>query len=155
VIALPLLPPKVEAEAVAYDKYIIENSSCPFCDIISKESNGPRVIWEDENLFVLAPYASESPYGAWFLPKRHLRTIVDLSHAEKKSIAMAMKVVLGKLDELGISYNYFVENAVCGADYHMHIKLAPRPNVWAGLELGTGVIVNFMPPEKAAEIYRS
>jgi len=155
VIALPILPPKVEAESVAYDKYQLENDACPFCDIMSKESNGPRVIWEDDNLFVLAPYASESPYGAWFLPKRHIRTIAELSQTEKESIAMAMKVVLGKLDELGISYNYFVENAVGSSDYHMHIKLAPRPNVWAGLELGTGIIVNFMSPEKAAEIYRS
>jgi UDPglucose--hexose-1-phosphate uridylyltransferase len=155
VIALPLLPPKIKAEAEAYDRYKIEHGICPFCDIIIKEAGGPRVIWEDENLFVLAPYASESPYGAWFLPKRHIHAISDLSHAEKESFAKSMKVVLGKLDEFGISYNYFVENLVDSNDYHMHIKLAPRPNIWAGLELGTGIIVNPVAPERAAEIYRS
>lgn len=154
-IALPLLPPKVRAESEDYSRYVKENGTCPFCDIIEKEKNGPRIIWEDDNLFVLAPYASESPYGAWFLPKRHIHAISDMNYPEKESLAKAMKVVLGKLNEYGISYNYFVENLVDSNDYHMHIKLAPRPNIWAGLELGTGIIVNSVPPETAAEIYRS
>lgn len=154
IIALPLLPPKVEEEAEAYDKYYLQNNSCPFCDIIKKETDGPRVIWEDENIFVLSPYASESPYGAWFIPKRHLRTISYLRQSEKESFAKAMKIVLGKLNEFGISYNYFVENAVSSVDYHMHIKLSPRPNIWAGLELGTGIIINPVAPERATEIYR-
>jgi UDPglucose--hexose-1-phosphate uridylyltransferase len=154
VIALPILPPKIKSEVEAYDRYHLENNSCPFCDIIKNENGGPRVIWQDENLFVLAPYASESPYGAWFLPKRHVRTITDLTHGEKESFAKAMKLTLGKLDEFGIPYNYFVENAIDSLDYHMHIKLAPRPNIWAGLELGTGIIINPVAPEKAAEIYR-
>ena len=154
IIALPLLPPKALSEAAAYNKYRLDKSTCPYCDIIKEETGKPRVIWEDENLFVLAPYAGEAPYGAWFLPKRHVRYLADLNYSEKESIAKAMKAVLGVLDELGISYNYFVENAVNCEDYHMHIKLAPRPNIWAGLELGTGVIINPIPPEYAARIYR-
>lgn len=154
IIALPILPPKIEAEAEAFNKYRLENCSCPYCDVIKKESGKSRVIWEDENLFVLAPYASDSPYGAWFIPKRHIRLIGELNHAEKESIAKALKIVLGKLDEMGISYNYFVENAVNSEDYHLNIKLAPRPNIWAGLELGTGVVINSIPPEMAAKVYR-
>lgn len=154
VIALPLLPPKVREEAEAYDRYYLENNDCPFCDIIKKEIGSPRVIWEDENLFVLSPYASESPYGAWFIPKRHIRTISELSQSEKESFGKAMKMILGKLNEFGISYNYFVENAVNSMDYHMKLKLQPRPNIWAGLELGTGIIINPVSPERASEIYR-
>ncbi len=154
IIALPILPPKVEAEAEAYNRYRLENASCPYCDIIKQESGKSRVIWEDENLFVLAPYASDSPYGAWFLPKRHIRKISELNYEEKESIAKALKLTLGILDELGISYNYFVENEISCEDYHLNIKLAPRPNVWAGLELGTGVIINSIPPEMAAKVYR-
>lgn len=154
VIALPLLPPKTKSEIEAYDRYVVDENSCPYCDIIAKETDGPRMIWQDKNLFVVAPYASESPYGAWFIPKRHITSIADLSSAEKESFAKALKVVLGKLDELDISYNYFIENTVNDKDYHMHIKLSPRPNVWAGLELGTGIIVNPIAPEEAAKIYQ-
>lgn len=154
IIALPILPSKVENEARAFNKYRLEHMTCPYCDIILGETDKPRTIYEDENIFVLAPYASENPYEAWFLPRRHVSNITELTRSEKESIAIAMKKVLGKLDEMGISYNYFVENAVNQEDYHMHIRLAPRPNIWAGLELGTGVVINSVAPEDAARIYR-
>ena len=154
IYALPILPSQIENEAREYGKYRLEHGTCPYCDIIALESDRPRVIWQDENLFVLSPYASDSPYGAWLIPKRHIRQISDLTHAEKQSFGKAMKIVLGTLDKYGIAYNYFVENAVNDEDYHMYIKLAPRPNIWAGLELGTGVIINPIPPEYAARIYR-
>lgn len=154
VIAMPILPPKVESEARAYGKYRLEHTTCPYCDIIIKETDKPRVIWEDENLFVLSPYASDAPYGVWLIPKRHVRLVSELTRSEKESIAIALKMILGKLDEFGIAYNYFVENAVNNEDYHTHIKLAPRPNIWAGLELGTGVIINPIAPEYATRVYR-
>jgi UDPglucose--hexose-1-phosphate uridylyltransferase len=154
VMAIPFLPPKTEIEASAYNKYRLEQATCPYCDIIRKETDKSRVIWEDENLFVLAPYASSSPYGAWFLPKRHIRFLSELSRVEKESMAIAMKVLLTKLDEFGIAYNYFIENAVNQEDYHMNIKLTPRPNVWGGLEMGTGIVINPIAPELAAKFYR-
>ena len=154
IIALPLVPPKAVEEAEAFVRYELEHNSCPYCDIIQKEAGKNRVIWEDKNLFVFAPYASDSPYGAWFVPKRHMKNFTELTYSEKESFAKAMKIVLAKLDELGISYNYFFENAVNSEDYHTHMKLSPRPNIWAGLELGTGVIINPIPPEFAAKVYK-
>jgi UDPglucose--hexose-1-phosphate uridylyltransferase len=154
VYAMKTLPPKTESEARDYNKYRLEHMTCPYCDAILKETDGPRVIWEDENVFVLAPWASTSPYGAWLLPKRHVRFLSDLTRVEKESLAIGLKLLLNKLDDFGIAYNYFIENAVNEEDYHMHIKLAPRPNVWGGLELGTGIIINPISPEFAAKIYR-
>lgn len=154
IFALPLLPPEIKHEFMAYNDYKIEKDSCPYCDIIKKEQGKRRVIWEDEHLFVLAPFASQSPFGAWFLPKRHFRTIAEMTNAEKHSFAEAMKVVLGKLEDINVSYNYFFHNATESSDYHMHLELAPRPNVWAGLELGTGLIINPIAPEFAAKFYR-
>ncbi len=155
IMALPLVPPKVEEEACAFNRYRLENVSCPYCDIVADEQKkATRTIYEDDNLYVLAPYASDSPYGAWFIPKRHIGSITDLNHAEKLSLALALKPMLRMLDDFGISYNFFYENAINDEDYHTHLKLAPRPNIWAGLELGTGVIINSIPPEDAARMYR-
>lgn len=155
VIALPILPPKIMREIEAYNDYYNQHLACPYCDIIKKEAGSNRVIWEDENLFVLSPYASDAPYGVWLMPKRHVRTISELSHHEKNSIAEAIKIVLAKLEDLNIPFNYFIENAIGYSDYHMYIKLMPRTNIWAGMELGTGVIINPVYPEVAAEFYRS
>jgi len=154
VVALPILPTKIKEEARAYNKYRLENMTCPYCDVIKKETEKPRAIWEDENIFVLSPYASDAPYGVWILPKRHVHLMSELTRKEKESIAIAFKIVLDKLDDLGISYNYYVENSVNQEDYHMHIKVVPRPNIWGGVEIGTGVIVNPVSPEYAARLYR-
>lgn len=154
VIALSLVPPEIEREYQAYAKYELKNGGCPYCDIIQKERHKGRVVMEDDHFFVLCPYASQSPYAAWFLPKRHINHITDMNKDEKESLAKALKKVLGKLDEIDVAYNYFFHNAVYDEDYHMHLKLSPRPNVWAGLELGTGVIINSVAPEDAAKFYR-
>ncbi len=155
IYALPLVPPMIEEETLAIDRYIIEKNSCPFCDIISGEQNGPRVAWEDKNFIVICPFASESPYGAWFMPKRHVNNIDNLKEGEKKSLAKALKTILKKVDDLDMSYNYFFHDSLSCEDQHMTLKLAPRPNVWAGLELGTGIIINTVSPEDAAKYYRS
>lgn len=152
-IALPLVPPKLAREADAMDRYTEKHQSCPYCDIIKSEKGGPRVIWEDEHLFVLAPYASENPYTAWLIPKRHVHSIEFLHENEKDSIAHALKKMLKRLDEVDVSYNYFFQNSLDCESHHMILKLDPRPNVWAGLELGTGVIINPIPPEDVPDFY--
>lgn len=153
IIALPMIPPKLSEEASAMDDYIRKNNSCPYCDIIESEKRGPRVIWEDEHFFVLSPYASESPYGAWFIPKRHVHSIEYLHENEKLSLAKAMKKLLSRLDDIDVSYNYFFQNSLDCESHHLVLKLSPRPNVWAGLELGTGVIINPVSPEEAVKFY--
>jgi UDPglucose--hexose-1-phosphate uridylyltransferase len=154
IIALPIIPPKIQAEADAIDEYFQKNGTCPFCDVIKSEMGGPREIYNDEHLFVVAPYASESPYGAWFIPKRHVRTMGDLNQQEKMSAARALKMVLSRLEGLDIAYNYFIQNALDLESHHLTLRLSPRPNVWAGLELGTGIIINPVLPEDAAKFYR-
>lgn len=152
-IALCLVPPKLAREAGAMDAYIQQHDSCPYCDIIKTEKDGPRVIWEDDHLFVLAPYASENPCTAWFIPKRHIHSMDLLQENEKQSIAKALKQLLKRLDEVEIPYNYFFQNALKREDHHFVLKLDPRPNVWAGLELGTGIIINPIPPEDVPKFY--
>lgn len=154
IIALPMIPPKIAEEAAAVDEYWQKHRSCPLCDILKSEKGGPRVIWEDEHLFVLAPYASESPYEAWFIPKRHIHSIEFLNETEKMSFAHALKRLLKRLDEIDVSYNYFFLNSLDVESHHLFLKLEPRPNVWAGLELGTGIIINPVPPEDAVKFYQ-
>jgi UDPglucose--hexose-1-phosphate uridylyltransferase len=154
-IALPMVPPKAAREAQAMDDYFYKNNSCAYCDIIKKEQGGPREICSDDHWFVLAPYASEDPYEAWFIPKRHYSSIAEMHENEKESLAHIFKKMLAKLDAAEIPYNYFFKNAIENDNHHMIIRLAPRPNIWAGLELGTGIIINPMPPEKVPAFYNS
>jgi galactose-1-phosphate uridylyltransferase len=40
------------------------------------------------------------------------------------------------------------------SDQHFYIKITPRGAALAGIELGTGLIINPVPPEEAAKFYR-
>jgi hypothetical protein len=39
-------------------------------------------------------------------------------------------------------------------DQHLYMKITPRGSIWAGVEIGSGVIINSVSPEDAAEFYR-
>ncbi len=155
VIALPMVPPVIQDEVVAMETYIMNNHECPYCKVMKDEKKSPRVAWEDKNIFVLCPFASEFPYETWILPKRHLGSLHDMTESEKTSLAHALQYITKKLYLLDdLSYNYFFHNSLPENDHHMLLRVTPRPNIWAGLELGSGVIINAVPPEDAAKFYR-
>lgn len=53
-------------------------------------------------------------------------------------------------------YNLVVHTAPAeGDDFHWYVEITPRISVTAGFEQGTGVLVNTVPPEQAAESIRS
>jgi len=153
IIALPLIPPKISRESEAADDYYLKHNTCPFCDIIKKEENSPRVVYKDENIIAFCPYSSTSTYGVWITTTNHRRTLGELSDAELKSLAKAVKKVIGKLDLHDISYNYFVSNSLEAESHHFKMKIIPRINIWAGLELSTSIVINTVFPEDAATFY--
>jgi UDPglucose--hexose-1-phosphate uridylyltransferase len=66
-----------------------------------------------------------------------------------------LKVALGRLrDVLGdIAYNLVFHSAPYRAPepYHWHVHVVPKLATVAGFELGTGVLINIVNPEQAAE----
>jgi UDPglucose--hexose-1-phosphate uridylyltransferase len=65
-----------------------------------------------------------------------------------------MKRLLGGIVKLKLPYNYYFHQLVHDEDQHLYMKITPRGSVWAGLEIGSGLIINPVPPEEAAEYYR-
>ncbi len=155
VFATEILPPDMEEELMLARKYYHKHRSCPYCDTIKKEMKSPRKIFEDEYTAAFAPYASEYHYEAWIFTKRHLDNIAKLNATEIKSFAKALKKILLKLHKLNLSYNFFLHQVISEKDQHFYLKIQPRDSVWAGVELGSGLVINSMPPEEAAKYYRS
>jgi UDPglucose--hexose-1-phosphate uridylyltransferase len=155
IIALPIVPPKIIDELDSYKEYLTQHEVCPYCKIIQDEIKSERCIFEDNNILVLAPYASRYPYEAWVMPKRHVNLFSDLSEEEKKSFALAIRTLAKTLEEIECPYNFYIENTINNDDYHTKIRFTPRKNIRAGLELNTDIVVNTISPEYAAEIYRN
>jgi UDPglucose--hexose-1-phosphate uridylyltransferase len=154
IFATALVPENLKEEAKKVLEYKEEKKSCAYCDILKKELKSARRILEDKNIGAFAPYASEYHYEAWIFPKRHLDNISDLSLDERKSFARALKKILSKISSLNLSYNLFLHNVISDTNQHFYIKIQPRDAVFGGIELGSGLIINSVPPEKAANFYR-
>lgn len=154
IFATEIIPPEVHEEMGLAQSYKIKRGECPYCGIIKKEMKSNRKIFEDKYIAAFTPYASEYHYEAWIFPKRHLDNITLLSQNEFKSFAKALKKILLKLQKLDLSFNYFLHNVVSDKDQHLYLKIQPRDSVWAGIELGSGLIINSISPEAAAKYYR-
>jgi len=115
---------------------------------------GPRAIWEDSNIACFTPYASMHNYECWIIPKQHKDNITQLDKSEKRSFAKILKHILGKINELGLAYNYYFHQIVFDENQHLYMKITPRGQFWAGVEIGSGIIINTISPEDAAEFYR-
>lgn len=155
VYALPMIPPFIQSIANQMDEYRLRYGSCPFCDIIKKEKKEKvRIAYQNKDFIALCPYATSSPYGVWILPVKHKRRIKDLKKSELANLAKTIKHITGKLDEADVSYNFFIHNSLDNESHHFRIKVVPRMTIWAGLELGTGIIINPVFPETAAKFYK-
>jgi len=154
VFASSILPPELKNELNLARQYKEKKQTCFYCDLIKKEAKTNRKIFEDNNIVAFAPYASEYHYEAWIFSKRHLDNITKLNKQEFKSFAKVLKKILLKLKALDISFNFFLHQVVSDNDQHFYLKIQPRDSVWAGVELGSGLIINSVAPEAAAKYYR-
>lgn len=154
IFATQFLPPHILDKSQRQQEYKIKNNSCVYCDVIKQESKGSRLIYQDEHIIAFAPYASMFNYEVWIMPLKHRDNITELTDAEKLSFAKILKVILQKIGELNLPYNFYFHQIINDKDQHLYMKVIPRGSVWAGVEIGSGLIINPIDPDDAAEFYR-
>ncbi|MBU0614773.1 MAG: galactose-1-phosphate uridylyltransferase [Nanoarchaeota archaeon] len=151
VVALSKVPTDVSEKAEAASKH----KKCPYCRIIKTESRSKRKCFENKSFVAIAPYASRFNYEVMIMPKRHVKSISELSDDELADWAQIMAKVYAKLRFMGASFNHFIHYAPKGSNLHLQMEICPRIATWAGFEIGSGIIINSVSPEDAASFYRS
>jgi UDPglucose--hexose-1-phosphate uridylyltransferase len=159
IIATPMVPSTILEEQKASKAFYDQHGKCVFCDIIERETKGPRLVFEDEGFVVLAPYASINPLEFWIIPKRHAPNILKLTKPEISAFTKTLKVSLKALKDLvnDPPYNYGIHLAInpeAKDSYHWHLEVYPKLAIWAGFEKSTGTYINTVTPETAAESLR-
>ncbi len=159
IIATPMIPTLVQQEIEASKAFYQKRGKCFFCELVEQESQGSRVIYNNSDFLVFAPYASICPMEFWIIPKKHDPTILNLSNSEIDSLAKVLKSSLRALKELvnDPPYNYGFHLAVKSDEkdyYHWHLEVYPKLSIWAGFEISTGTYINTVTPEIAAVSYR-
>jgi len=155
IIAMPFVPTTVAQEIEASLVYRNQRDKCAFCDLLEQEAKSQRLITEDENFTVLAPYASVNPMEFWIIPKNHAPNPLNLTNPEKEALAKTLKTTLKALKDLvnDPPYNYGIHLSIdkkAKEHYHWHLEVYPHLAIWAGFEKNTGVYINTIPPEVAA-----
>jgi len=161
-IALPMVPIRVQQEmdgALGYFRY---KERCVYCDMVREEQRfGKRVVDENERFIAIEPYASRSPFETWIIPKEHAGHFEKIDETGVAALAAMMKSVLGKMKRLlkDPSYNFIIHSTPMHeaetAHYHWHLEIMPKLTHVAGFEWGSGFYINPTPPESAAEMLRN
>ena len=150
--ALDFVPAAVARERERFGAYAQRTMGGDLlADLVQEEvRRRERVVAIDEEAVALAPYASRLPYQLMVVPRRPRARFED----DGPTGAALLHDVLGRLARrLGASppLNLWVRTAPRGAErFCWRIDVVPRLTHLAGLELGTGLHLNIVAPERAA-----
>ena len=109
----------------------------------------PAMVW--------CPHTSTSPYLVRIAHEGAGPSFDGATDDVIASVALAMRDTLARLDAAigDPPYNVVVHTAPPGtAPFHWYVEIVPRVSVVAGFELATGILVNTVPPERAAHDLR-
>ena len=171
IMAVPITPPAVKTELEVCRSYFRNHDRCLICDLIGEElTDGRRVVYDDGQFLVVAPYASCFPFELRLFPRRHGHDFALQNDDSLAACAAALRNVLRRLRNLlrDPPFNFILHTAppmqprpehpdywaTLAGDYHWHIELVPRLNRIAGFEWGSGFFINLMPPEDATRFLR-
>jgi UDPglucose--hexose-1-phosphate uridylyltransferase len=124
-------------------------------DLVQEEVKlGDRIVAIDDEAVLMVPYGARFPYQLMLAPRRPRPRF----HDEGPTGAALLHDGLRRLARrLGASppLNLCIRTAPRGADqFCWRIDVVPRLTHMAGLELGTGVHLNIVTPERAADDLR-
>lgn len=161
-IALHFVPPLVRAREALMANYHRKMERCLLCDIVTYEqSDGSRIVAENDAFITLVPFAASVPCEIWILPKQHQADFADIQAEAIRLLAASQRDALVRLAQAldDPSYNYVIDTASKGSSDapHLHwcLRILPQVTVPGGFELGSDLAINPSLPEEDAMMLRS
>ncbi len=160
-IATPVLNPDIQRSLAGSKEFYEKNKKCVHCVMLEWElRDKERVVYENECFAALCPFASTVAFEVRLYPKAHLSNFEKVTEKEKACFAQALSEAMKKIKKAlqDPDYNYFLHTApIDGEDYahyHWHLEILPKTSTLAGFEMGTGIFISTIEPEKAAAFLR-
>ena len=130
--------------------------SCLLCTTVDAEEDaGYRVVYADDRVVVVCPFWSAIPYEMLVIPRAHTPAPLPQPHRGPGLGRPGPADCLGQLrEQVGdVAYNLVFHSAPYRVNepFHWHVHVWPKVTTRAGFELGTGVAINIVAPEQAAE----
>lgn len=146
IIGSELIPPNIEREM----KIFSEKPEAMNL-LINEARVQERVIFEDD-FIAFVPFAPISPFEFWITSRNKVVDITKDSEEMLKLFNVFSKLIFTMKKILGnVSYNYYFHIAPSSfSNFHWHMEVIPRTNIYAGYELGFGATIITTKPETAA-----
>ena len=160
-VATPVISHQVRERFQHAMRHYDDYGECMFCQMLEEElQEQARVVMVSEHFVALELFASPAPFCTHIYPRRHMASFGDVSAAEINDLSRMLRTVLAKLYHgLGDpDFNFTIRSAPAenvGVKYfHWYVSVIPRLTRVAGFELGSGMFINTVLPEEAAEFLR-
>jgi UDPglucose--hexose-1-phosphate uridylyltransferase len=161
VMASAFVPRAIEEELKGFRDYGRWKERCVLCDIVKQEQrDGRRLLGREEHVLAYAPFASCFPYEFCLVPVRHGHDFGLAAPAVLRDLARLLQRTLRGLQRVlqDAPFTLVLHSCPLGEfsqdEYHWHVEVVPQPPHLLGPERGTGILINPVPPETAAERYR-
>ncbi len=160
-IATPVISLQIRERFQHALRHFDDYGECMFCQMVQEElDEQTRIVTVSEHFVVLELYASPAPFCTHIYPRRHMASFGDVSANEINDLARMLRSTLAKLYR-GLAdpdFNFTIRSAPAenvGVKYfHWYLSIIPRLTRVAGFELGSGMFINTVLPEAAAEFLR-
>jgi len=155
-LGLPFVPGEILEEERAFERF---KGGCLLCTTIDAEvSDKERMVFETEHAVALCPFWSSGPYELLIIPRSHDLHLCDSNDDVLHSVGIAIRDAVRHLNSVlgDVAFNLVFHTAPPhhSGQYHWHVHLWPKLTTTAGFERGTGVMINIVAPETAADELR-
>ena len=155
-LGLPFVPGEILEEQRAFSRF---EGGCILCATVETEFvDGKRVLFANDHVLAVCPFWGGVPYELLLIPRHHDLHLTDSDEPTLRAMGVAIRDAVVSLREVhgDVAYNLVFHTAPhhYNGAYHWHVHLFPKLVTTAGFERGTGVMINIVPPEVAAEELR-
>ncbi|MFZ1007653.1 MAG: galactose-1-phosphate uridylyltransferase [Candidatus Sulfotelmatobacter sp.] len=161
-IATPVIPSQVRHRLHEAQSHYDDAGECMFCHMVDREiEDQTRIVLKTDLFVAMEVFASATPFATHIFPLRHRASFGAISAAEITDLACILRTMLAKLyvglenPDLNFTIRSAPSDYSSARHFHWYLSVIPRLTRMAGFELGSGMFINTVLPEAAAEFLRS
>ncbi len=163
IISLPILPPDVWRSLHGSQRFYKEHHRRVYdLTVTWEKEQARRVIYENDFFIAFCPFVSKNPYEIRIFAKDGHAHFDKMPETLDPYFADIFLAVLNKVRKAlnDPPFNFFIHTAPTEAVpgtmhefYTWHVEILPKVKIDAGFELGTGIEINSVDPDDAAQLY--
>jgi len=161
-IATAVIPSQVRHRLHEALRHYDDAGECMFCHMVEREvEDQTRIVLKSELFVAMEVFASPTPFATHIFPLRHMASFGEITAAEISDLARILRNLLAKIyvglenPDLNFTIRSGPSDYEGARHFHWYLSVIPRLTRMAGFELGSGMFINTVLPEAAAEFLRN